>query len=310
MSSSPKPPPAILGGYPTKNVDIPISSVFLALFLLGAVSHMTLFQINRRRSHKFVPSAVTFGFCMSRIAATSVRIAWAVHPTNSGLSIAAQILVNAGVVLLFILNLLFVQRILRACLPRIGWNMLVSWTFKAVYILIVCAIVMVITVTIQRFNTSDPNILRIDRDVQLAAVTYIAVISFLPLPILILTILCTGGNLKVIESFGAGSWKTKLFVVTVSSILMCLGASFRAGTAWKPSRPATDPPWYDHKACFYVFNFTLEIIVVFLFLIGRVDRRFHVPDGSSKVREYCGGVENVDVGGKSEQEMRTGVWAA
>lgn len=309
MSSPKPPPPAILGGYPTKNVDIPISSVFLALFLLGAISHMTLFQLNRRKSHKFVPSAVTFGFCMSRIAATSVRIAWAVHPTSSGLSIAAQILVNAGVVLLFILNLLYAQRILRACLPRVGWNKLVSWTFKLVYILIVCAIIMVITVTIQRFNTSNRNTLRIDRDIQLAAVTYIAVVSFLPLPILALTILITRGKLKAIETFGSGSWETKLLIITVSSTLMCLGASFRAGTAWKPSRPVTDPPWFVHKACFYVFNFTLEIIVVFLFLIGRFDRRFYVPDGSSKVKEYCR-VESVDVGGKSEQERKMEVWAA
>lgn len=285
--ASPNPPPAILGGYPKESVDIPISSVFLALFLLGAISHMTVFQINRRKGHKFIPSAVTFGFCMSRIAANSVRIAWAVHPANSGLAVAAQILVNAGVVLLFILNLLFVQRILRATLPRIGWSRPVSWAFKAAYILIVLAIVMVITVTIQSFNTDNPNTLRIDRDVQLAAITYIAVVSFLPLPILALVLLLRArGKLKAIQSFGAGSWLSKILIVAFSSILMCLGASFRAGTAWKPPRPATNPPWYDHKACFYVFNFTLEILVVSAFLIGRVDRRFHVPDGSSKVRHY------------------------
>lgn len=58
-----------------------------------------------------------------------------------------------------------------------------------------------------------------------------------------------------------------------------------------PPRPATNPPWYDSKACFYCFNFTIEIFVIFTYLIGRIDRRFYVPDGSSKVRHYRPRVE-------------------
>ncbi|RJE26201.1 hypothetical protein PHISCL_01449 [Aspergillus sclerotialis] len=300
--------PAILGGHPTKTVDVPICSVFLFLFLLGAIFHMTVFQVNRRRGHKFIPSVVTFGFCMSRIAANIVRIAWAVHPTSQGLAIAAQILVAAGVVLLFILNLLFTQRMLRATHPTIGWARPVSWTFKAVYIFIVICIIMVITVVVQSFNTTNPNTLRIDHDIQLAAVTYITVVSFLPLPLLVF-ILLFPNRLRRIESFGTGSWYSKIILVALTSILLCLGASFRAGTTWLPSRPAIDPPWYVHKACFYVFNFSLEITVVAAYLVGRIDRRFYVPDGSSKVRHYRprAEVENESEGRRDSDEDLDGV---
>lgn len=277
--------PAIFGGIPTIPVDIPICAVFLVLFALGAISHMTLFRLNLRRNHKFIPSVVTFGFCMSRLAAHSVRIAWAIHPTNQGLAIASQILVAAGVVLLYILNLLFAQRLLRATHPKLGWLKLTSYLFKAIYVLIVLDIIMVIIVTIQSFYTSNPNTLRIDHAIQLYVGTCIAIISFLPLPLLAF-ILSFPKTLPRIESFGTGSWTLKVSILTFVSVVMCLSASFRAATSWAPSGPASDPPWYDHKACFYVFTFSLEILTVYTYLFGRVDRRFYVPDGSSKIRSY------------------------
>lgn len=277
---------AVLGGFPTTTVDIPICAVFLALFAGGAVTHMTLFRRNLSRKHKFIPSAVTFGFCMSRVAANSVRIAWATQIRNSGLAIASQILVAAGVVLLFILNLLFVQRILRAVYPRLGWARVTSYAFKTVYIALVLAIVMVITVTVQSINTRNRNTHRIDHDVMLAAVVYITVVAFLPLPILLAILLTAPKRIARAESFGSGSWQAKVAIVTVASVFMCLGASFRAATAWLPPAPAAHPPWYYRKAAFYVFDFTLEIITVYMYLFGRIDLRFHVPDGSSKTRRY------------------------
>ncbi len=59
------PPFAALGGMPTNELDTPITAVFLVLFIIGAVSHMTILQLNRRRSHKFLFSGVLFGFVRS-----------------------------------------------------------------------------------------------------------------------------------------------------------------------------------------------------------------------------------------------------
>jgi hypothetical protein len=58
-----------LGGRPTKNVDIPITAVFLLLFIIGAATHMTIFQLNRRRGHKFIFNAALFGMSFT-IAST------------------------------------------------------------------------------------------------------------------------------------------------------------------------------------------------------------------------------------------------
>ena len=275
---------ASVGGRPTVPLDVPICAVFLALFITGAACHMTLFRRNLARGHKFIPSAATFGFCMSRCIANILRIAWACHPTNISLAIAASIFVAAGVVILFILNLLYAQRMFRAVYPVLGWSRPVSWAFKALYILVVLTIVMVITCVVQSSYTLNANTLRIDRDIQLYGQTYFSIISFLPLPLVLLVLLSP--NRKRIQEVGSGSWVAKIFIVGLVSCLLCLGASFRAGTSWMTPRPVTDPAWYHSKACFYIFNFTIDFLVVVIFFVSRVDQRFWVPNGSSKVRHY------------------------
>ncbi|KAJ5159471.1 uncharacterized protein N7482_006475 [Penicillium canariense] len=279
---------AQLGGRPTVKLDVPLCSVFLAAFLGFGICHMVLFRRNLARGHKFIPSAVTFGFCMSRVVANAMRIAWACHPENVRIAIAAQIFVAAGVLLLFILNLLYAQRMLRAAFPAFGWARPVSYAFKALYVLVVITIIMLITVIIQLSYTLNANTHRIDRDIQLYGVTYFAIVSFLPLPIVSLVLLFA--EEKHVASFGSGSWRIKAIIVFVAGTLLCLGASFRAGTAWMAPRPASSPPPYMHKTCFYVFDFGIDLAVVILFLFARVDKRFHVPNGSSKVRHYRGEV--------------------
>ncbi|KAJ5783178.1 hypothetical protein N7457_004952 [Penicillium paradoxum] len=273
-----------MGGRPTKSLDVPICSVFLFLFLIGAACNMTLFRLNLRKQHKFIPSAATFGFCMSRVIANIIRIAWACHLTNISLAIASQVFVAAGVVILFILNLLYAQRMFRAVYPAVGWSPSFSWAFKIMYALVLVTIIMVITVVIQSMYTRDTNILRIDRDILLYGQTYFTIISFLPLPLVAVTLLSP--NRKRIQQIGEGSWVSKVFIVVLASLLLCLGASFRAGTNWMTPRSVLDPAWYHGKACFYIFNFTIDFLVVVLYFVCRVDQRFWVPDGSSKVRHY------------------------
>jgi hypothetical protein len=297
------PQTAGMGLRPTVSLDVPICAVFLALFIAGAACHMTLFRRNLARGHKFIPSAMTFGFCMSRIVANAIRIAWACHPTNIRLAIAAQIFVAAGVLLLFILDLLYAQRMFRAVYPVVGWSRPLSWAFKAMYVLVVVSIIMVITCVVQSMYTLNTNTLRIDRDIQLYGQTYFAIISFLPLPMLLAVLLSP--NRKRMEQFGSGSWVPKVFIVGLAASLLCLGASFRAGTSWMHPRPFTNPAWYHGKAPFYVFDFGIDIMVVALFFVARVDQRFWVPDGSSKVRHYNGSEDNeTDNQGQAEEKFQ------
>ena len=231
-------------------------------------------------------SAMLFGFCMARIASCVLRIAWATRPTNIRLAIAAQIFVAAGVVLIFVINLIFAQRIIRAAHPHGGWHPLFSRLLISIYVLIIVSLVMIITATVQSFYTLNLNTKRIDRDIQLYGQTLFAIVAFLPIPMVIVGLIVP--RKTRVEKFGSGRWRSKIHILLTAALLLCLGATFRVGTNYKNPRPRNNPAPYQNKACFYIFNFTVEILVLILYVVLRVDLRFHVPNGSHGPGDYSG----------------------
>lgn len=49
-----------LGGAPVKQVDIPVQTIFMFLFMVSAAVHMKIFQKNRARGFKFLPNLFIF----------------------------------------------------------------------------------------------------------------------------------------------------------------------------------------------------------------------------------------------------------
>ncbi|KAI9745747.1 MAG: hypothetical protein M1818_001283 [Claussenomyces sp. TS43310] len=290
---------AAVGGLPNRTVDVPITSVFLVLFIIGAASHMTILQLNLRRSHKFLASGGMFGFCFSRVITCTLRLAWATHPTNISLAIAATIFVNAGVIVIIIINLIFAQRILRASHPKIGWHRSIHYGFLAYLASIIILLVMLITSIVQQSYTLSTNTRRIDHDLALTGSIYFTVAAFLPLPVVTLSILTRHvGRLATLkeptEKFGTGRFRTKLVIILIASALICLGASFRCATSWLV-RPRSHPAWYNSKACFYCFNFTIEIIVIYTYALIRIDRRFYIPNGARGAGSYAANTKGTDL---------------
>ena len=278
---------ALLGGRPAVFLDDPICAVLLLLFIAGAATHLTIFMINHKRDHKFVFSALLFGFCMARITTLVLRIVWASRPRSVNIAIAANIFVQAGVLLLFIANLIFAQRIIRSYHPRLGWSRGLGWAFKFLYFCVAANLIMVITATVNSFFTLDLTTRRIDHDIQLFAGTFLAVLSFLPVPITILAVATPRARPRP-EKFGQGRQRTKIWLLLFTSTILALGAGFRIGVSFTTPRPAADPAWYHSKACFYCFIFVIELAVVYAYAIARFDRRYHVPDGSSGPGHYSG----------------------
>lgn len=297
MSFGPPYPPwtAVIGGFPNVQVDVPICTIFAVLYAVAGLSHFFLFLYNLRRHHIFIPSNAVAGFCLLRFITNILRLVCVKEKTNISLALTAQIFLAAGIIVLYIINLIFAQRILRASHPRLGWCTPLSILFKIIYILSFLTVVMVITAIVQSFYTLNQNTRRIDRDIQLYGATYFLTVSFLPLVIgsyiAIMALMRDWSSLyseNNIDQFGAGSFRAKLIIVLVSSCLLCLSASFRAGTLWKKPRGVFDPAWYSKKPAFYCFYFVIEIIVVYFYLAVRVDKRFHIPSGSSKAKHYRG----------------------
>lgn len=286
-------------GFPKPSTDAAPTAVFLALFFTGALANIFIFLRNKKRGHKFLFNALCFGFCMARLVTTILRLAWMYHLDNRGLAISATIFVAAGVLILFIVNLLFAQRILRGLHPHLGWRKALSRVFLVLYLFIPLMLVMVVIASTQSFFTTYQATAEADLDMQRAGSTYFLFFAFLPIPIV--TVALMHSKKDDPDHFGQGNFWLKSALVLAASVLLTLGAAFRTGTiflTWKQEY-TTNPPWYNAKWCFYFFNFTVEFIVVVLFVALRIDLLFHIPDGSHGPYSYSRGRE------AAEQDVET-----
>ncbi|KAI0880520.1 uncharacterized protein GGS22DRAFT_82392 [Annulohypoxylon maeteangense] len=302
------PTTASVGGLPSVIPDVPVSAVFIAMYVAFAAINMIIYQINSRRGHKFIPSVALFGFCMARILTLVLRIVWSTRHTNVSLAIAANIFVNAGILIVYILNLIFAQRILRARQPALGWHVSLRIIYRALFVGVACALVMVITALVLSVYSLNSYTIRACRDVQLTSGTYLLVFTTLPVFPIAAAYLLPPSPAK--ESFGEGSMRSKTIIVLLVTCLCTMNSGFRVGTAWSPPRPTNDPAWYHGKAPFYVFNFTIEIIILLILVSTRIDKRFYIPDGSSEPGHYSRRVDSstesvrdtsVEKEGKSEE---------
>jgi Protein of unknown function (DUF3112) len=220
---------------------------------------------------------------MARIMANILRISWACKPKNISLAIAAQIFVAAGVVILFIINLIFAQRLLRAAHPNVGWHKAASLAFKVWYAAIVVMLIFLISFTVRLFYVTDLNKKHQTAIVQRVGGVFYTITAFLPIPLTLIS-LSIPGSTKV-QKFGSGRYRSKIFILLLCSAILTLGAGFRTGGSFY-AVPKTESPWFYSKACFYIFNFSIEFTVVLLYALLRVDRRFHVPDGAHGPGSY------------------------
>jgi len=285
-----------LGGQPVPSVDDPVAGVLLLFFVAAAATNMAIFQINRRREHKFLFSVLLFGFCMARIAALVMRVAWASRPHDANIAIAAQVFTVAGVVILFVVNLVFASRLVRAFQPRLGWHRAVRAAFRFLYAGVGACLVMAIAANVQLFFTLDAGTRGRDRTVSLVASTCLAALAFAPIPIVLAAALLPrekdeDGRGRRPEKFGKGRLRTKVALLLATATLLSFGAGFRTGVAYRVVPLTVPTPWYLHKAAFYCVNFVVELIVVYAYTISRFDRRFHVPDGASAPGHYAAGRE-------------------
>lgn len=232
-------------------------------------------------------------FCVSRILTSILRIASTVHSRNVKLAIAASIFVAAGVLILFIINLIFAMRLVRSLHPRLGWHPVFGIVFKLLCVVTGATIIMVITGTVQSFYTLDLKTKAIDRNLQLFGSTFLAGIATLPLPITVLSLLIP---YSPPDRFGVGRLRTKVIVLLVSTTLLSIGAWYRCGSTWAPPVPRSQPlPGYLGKGAFYIFNFFVEIQTVLMYAILRVDLRYHIPNGAKGVGSYSSSQQLDDV---------------
>jgi hypothetical protein len=306
----PYPPAAqAIGGIPTWPVDGPITIVLIPLFVLAASAHFIIFVTNRRRPkrprnpkppHKFIFSFVIGIFCVIRIIALSLRLAWTKNQTNARVALAANVFVAAGVLILYVINLFLMGRVVRALHPALGWSNAARWGFRGLVVSLISMLIMVVTCSVHSVFTLDLDARRRERDVLLFAGVYMTVLAVLPAVVVPVAKLVPNRSQYPAENFGKGSMSVKVALLVSTSVLLAFGAAFRAAVNFE-GKPVGQVEWYHHTAVFYCINFVIELIVVYTYAISRFDQRFWVPNGSSAPGDYSKGSqepqEEVEEGG-------------
>ncbi|KAK2034402.1 hypothetical protein LX32DRAFT_724377 [Colletotrichum zoysiae] len=271
------------GLIPTIPVDVPVCIILIIFFVAAAGLNLAILLRNLGRNHKFLFSSVLVGFCVTRIIALSLRIAWATQPWNVRIDIAGTVFASAGVVLLYIITLIFAHRLLCGLHPNIGWIPAVVYFFYFCYFLLIVSLICALSAFIANFYTLDPEQLHNCHLVQLFASTVFAIFALLPILIVLFAAFYPG--LRCPEPFGYGSLTAKIVIVLAVATLLSIGAIYTCAANYAV-RPVWFPGWWDYKVCYYIFLFALELVVVFLYSLSRFDLRFHIPDGACKAGDF------------------------
>jgi hypothetical protein len=136
------------------------------------------------------------------------------------------------------------------------------------------------------------QLLNAARHIQQAAITYFLIVTTLPYWILLVAFLLPKSDRA--ETFGTGSMKTKVLILLVGTTLVVYNSVYKAGTTWAAPHPVNAPAWYQSKASYWCFYFVPEVIILYFYLLMRIDQRFWVPNGSGKRSSYVKVVEDVE----------------
>ncbi|TDZ39569.1 hypothetical protein C8035_v005349 [Colletotrichum spinosum] len=287
---------AFLGGVPTKSLDLPLTIFFMILFILGAYVHLSIYRRNAKRGHKFLISDLIFEFCMVRTVTCIFRITWSIVTTR-GVVLAALITENAGAVVLFAVNIFFAQRLVRSIHPRVGWCTAFGQFTLFLLFSVPAIIVLNVTSTIITFlSPGNLDRLEVTDDLVKFGTGWNMFLAVFPV-IVVAGSLCFPGPEP--EKFGSGSTRVKVALLFSGAFLLITGHAIRLYGLVNKMPPGTDSIIYG-KAVFYTTGFMFELIVVAAYACGRVDLRFHVPNGSSGPGDYSG---NKDKSGYSVGEI-------
>lgn len=275
------------GGIPAKGTDIPVSSVLLVVYLgLGIVHAIFFFKLSKKT---FIPGAMVMGFCFSRVVTMCLRIAWTANVTIKNLAIAANVFVNGGVLLIYVINLIFLHRYILQIFPSIPTNgkHLFNLIAHAYMLSVVPLLVLVIAPGVQLFLTTDPDIIVTDRTILRFAQCYLTV--FVAVQVATVVVVWVYYFLKSRKASGMSGKEVTIrasIIFFVGSLLLWIQAIKTRQTFYTPT-PQTphNPPWFLQRPILYAGLFLPEILCVLIYSVTNIRLRFLKPVRDGKIVE-------------------------
>jgi hypothetical protein len=214
------------------------------------------------------------------MTALILRIASTLNGYNGQIYIASQMFIATLEVLLIFTNLAYTHQVIRT---QHGHGIISTLVFITVYFFLFLAWAMQLGGLGATFFTLDGYLRYVDYNLQIWATTFYAVVSLLPICFVAISSCIPGRHRRASASLYLSIW-----VLLIGSLLVAVQAWYIAGTFWVGRVNRFLPiPNYMSRAWYYVIIWTIDIIVVFLYIFGRVDRRGGA--GVTGGREYASG---------------------
>lgn len=259
---------AQVGGIPELIPDLPITAVFLAFFLLVTLWSSIIIFKQIRNHQRWTIAAIILLFAAERTPALVMRIAWTFRPTNIAIAVTSHILLQAGVVVLYLGNLVYVGAVIRAGTGRHTWLTILE---AALSIMTLSAFVMGVVSVVVEVHTLDERTRENCLWLQRAVATYFVALTTTPLALLVAAF---RGHRKSLFRVMKDTFSDAA-ITTVAALLCMLTSSFRAAVSWAPQRALFNPAWYHSRAAFYAFELAPEVLLLLVYMLARVDQRFH-----------------------------------
>ena len=125
---------------------------------------------------------------------------------------------------------------------------------------------------VDSYHVHTETVARQGRSVQLAAFTILTVLAFSPvIAIGIGHVFRDPEKLATVQE--RRRYKARVGLLVMSALLMTLDVGFECGVAYK-HRPVEHPAWWHHRAALYLSDYLLELLMVWVFAVARLDGRF------------------------------------
>ncbi|KJZ72325.1 hypothetical protein HIM_08251 [Hirsutella minnesotensis 3608] len=274
-----------LGGVPTTTIDVPITALFLLVFTVGALAHLTIYQRNAKRGQKYLLTSLVFYFCATRIITCTSRIIWAFASSRAAIAstlvaeIVGQVsfdyLTEASAnwnrdAIVFAANVFFARRIIRLMRPELGRDSVFTLMVLLLVLSIPANIILnIVSISISILSFGNSGTTSAAQGAFIFGTSWNLALSVTPLILLFIT--CAAPTpLNQLGNTATSRLRVQACVMVSGVILLATGAATRLAALANPTAGLMDNPLFS-KGTFYATGFLLEAIVVGIYAYFRVD---------------------------------------
>ncbi len=189
---------------------------------------------------------------------------------------------SPSTVIIFAVNLVFAQRIVRAMHPFFGWSLAFGY-FSWFLILSIpgVTIINLVAICVRFFGGDDLKRQEVAGEFLKFGSTYNVMLVLMPLIWIFLASALPG---PPVENFGRGEIRSKAALLVLSAVTMSAGAIMRLAVAMSHDVTASSP--LLSRTVFYLTGFMLELLTVAAYAYFRIDLLFYIPTGAKRPGDY------------------------